>query len=258
MIEKRDSFFSKETDVIGICGEFYPDTERFHVGIFWNKNDDKDVVHLLGTNDVRVQPLSTNIFANYYFAGLKDFYLKELPGLMGLADYISENTENSLHFNMDRIIYNGGKFDISNGNFLTGDGTKSMMNCGVFVLALLETFECKTLHWESWPLAQIDSDYLRGWLDYNGISQNEFQKYYNFTKEIRGKHMISVPFADSRPVDYATSETLSKKIINFLKPINSNATSVATENGNELESLVAANDLSAVIVASPNASNEEE
>ena len=195
---------------IAICGTHVVN-DAIHVGIYWNLENEQEIIHFLNGNKIPVVNAKDACFVNYKFNEIQNFPEKLLPSLAAVAELISENKLNKLRFNREGVIYNGGKFEFNTGNFNASDVEK-IMNCGVFVIALLNTFEYKLLDWNSWP-NQNNNNYLDDWLTSMNIPKEEWELYYNQVKQIRGKHVIVCPSTPTKPSPVSEAENLANELI---------------------------------------------
>jgi len=202
---------------IGITALYIPLRNSAHVGLYWNWDQYSDVVHFRASNDIEIESISGDKFADYYFIPLSDFEEKFIDSLMAIAELIAENKNNNLILDLQSIVYAGSKFDISSGNYVINSEVECIINCGVFVMELLETYDYKLIDWESWPTVsnETKSQYLEDWLNYNRIPVVERPKYYNINKEIRGKHIVASSFSGNFPSKYDVTEELSNSILNY-------------------------------------------
>ena len=92
---------------------------------------------------------------------------------------------------------------------------EKIMNCGVFIVALLNTFDFKLINWNSWP-NQEQTDYLNHWLFLNNIPKSDWIFYYSQSKIIRGKHILVSPSTISKPSNFDDADFLANDLIEKL------------------------------------------
>ncbi|EKT3958622.1 hypothetical protein NTJ28_002638, partial [Flavobacterium psychrophilum] len=153
---------------IAICGK-HISNDSIHVGLYWNSENEQQIIHFLNGTNIPVDNANSNDFDGYLFNTIKNFPESLIPTLAALAELISENKINNLIFNRQGVIYNGGKFEFNSGNYIVSPLEK-IMNCGVFIIALLNTLDYKLIDWDSWP-NQTQNDYLDIWLTSKNIPQ---------------------------------------------------------------------------------------
>ena len=64
---------------------------------------------------------------------------------------IKDNNLGDIKISLKSIIYKGNKFDIESGKYIVKQDFENYINCGIFVLAILETYDLKILDWTNWP-----------------------------------------------------------------------------------------------------------
>lgn len=211
-MQNKISFFESNYK-IAICGKHIKE-DAIHVGLYWNFDDKKRIFHFLNGNKIPVQEADSSYFNEYFFNQIDNFPEFLLPSLIAITELISENKINNLIFNRDGVVYNGGKFEFNCGDFIVTPIEK-IMNCGVFIVALLNTFDFKLINWNSWP-NQIKTDYLNEWLSFNNIPQKDWDLFYSQTKIIRGKHILVSPSTISKPSNFDDADFLAYKLIEKL------------------------------------------
>lgn len=200
---------------IAICGAYFGN-DSIHVGVYWNLDTEQKIFHFLSGQNIPIQDVQENDFENYFFNPLLDFPDFLLPSLISLSELISENQINNFKFKREDVIYNGGKFEFNSGNFNAPEYER-IINCGVFVVALLNTYDYVLINWQTWP-NQLSTTYLNHWLARVGIPQNQWSDYYIQVKQIRGKHIIVSPSTISKPSHYNDAEYLANQLIGQLNP----------------------------------------
>jgi hypothetical protein len=195
---------------IAICGK-YVSRDTIHVGLYWNSEDEQKIFHFLNGNNIPVEDANNKAFNNYLLNPIENFPESLIPTLAAIAELISENKINNLIFNREGVIYNGGKFEFNTGNYNVSPLEK-IMNCGVFIIALLNTFDYTLIDWNSWP-NQTQTNYLDNWLLSQNIPNNEWSTFYNQAKTIRGKHIIVCPSTNTKPSSYKEAELLAGQLI---------------------------------------------
>lgn len=208
--------FIESENAIAICGVYIRE-DAIHVGIAL-KEDEAKIIHFLNGERVPYENLELQDFDNYLFAPIIDFNNDLIPSLSALCEIISlDPLVNKLQFSRNNIIYDGGKFNLMSGVFQINSMIENIVNCGIFVTALLKTYDYNLLDWNTWPNSrpQSISRYLDIWLSSN-ISDADREKYYNTSKEIRGKHVIVSPLTQSKPSVYLEAEDLANNLIKEL------------------------------------------
>lgn len=209
--------FNDSEFYIAICG-IYLGNSAVHVGIALKDEGLTKVIHFLDGNNIPY----VNIFdikdsEQYYFNPIKDFNNDLLPSMSALCSIISEEPSlNNFNFHRTPIVYNGGKFDI-HGFFSNNKKVETLINCAIFSLSILYSYDYLILDWESWPISENSKNYLDDWFKHFKITDKEEQDYfYNTAKDIRGKHLIACPFTVSKPSVYIETEHISNELISSL------------------------------------------
>ena len=218
MLPTRDTFIAEDFEGIGVCGCYVPSRDSAHVGLFWKFEGKNQVVHFWNTNDIRIGEINATEFSTYYFNKIENFKNELIYSLKPLLEFIIRNKTNTLVIKVENVIYKDGKFNLSDGNYLIDDECEKFINCGVFVLAILNSFGYKLININDWPIvtAATKRQYLEDWLNSKNIVGAEREKYYQSNREIRGKHVLSAPSTTIKPSDYLETETLSTTLIAFL------------------------------------------
>lgn len=211
-MNNRQQVLNNNSD-IAICG-VYCGNDSIHVGIYWNFEGEQKIFHFLNGQKIPIQDVQEDKFEKYLFNSLPNFPSFLLPSFISLAELISENQVNNFKFKREDVIYNGGKFEFNSGDFNSPEYER-IINCGVFVVALLNTFDYALIDWQTWP-NQLSTDYLNDWLLEMGIPQAEWSEYYSQVKQIRGKHIIVSPSTANKPSQYIEAENLSSQLIDQL------------------------------------------
>jgi hypothetical protein len=203
----KDEFINGDF-LIAVCG-VHVGGNAVHVGIAWKDDEgEKKVIHFLSGNDIPVEDLENSgrtDFSNYFFNPIEGFNSDLIPSLSALSELISVNSFNSFVFNRQGVVYNGGKFEMHTGNFRATHISERIINCGVFVIGLLKTYDYCLIDWNTWPDSKVQSGqypYLENWFSVNNIPSEQRQYYYNTAKEIRGKHVVVSPSTISKPSPY--------------------------------------------------------
>jgi hypothetical protein len=203
-------------DGLAICGVHCPG-DAIHVGIFWHSEGEKRIIHFQNGTNIPVEDLENPQFNHFFFNPIRDFPLDVLPSLAALSELISDNDENAFVFNREPVIYNGGKFHFPTGNYEAQSPVEKIVNCAVFVLALLNTYDYQLLDWNSWPnISEDNNAFLNSWLDHYNIPHDQRSAYYQMTKEVRGKHVIVCPDTRSSPSPYNEASVLADELIHRL------------------------------------------
>lgn len=214
MLPARNEYLciSKDEEV-AVCG-LYCGKDAIHVGLFWNSEGEKKIIHFQNGKNIPVAYAAAHEFEDYYFNQIADFPKTLLPSLAALAELVSENKLNRFIFNRVGVVYNGGKFEYLSGSYQTKSAAEKFVNCGVFVIALLATFDYILLDWASWPDTKpANLTFLHHWLDVNGIPDPERPAYYRQTKELRGQHVLVCPGSSTQPCTYTEAELKANELI---------------------------------------------
>lgn len=211
-MKTRNDFFNGDEE-IAICGT-YIDKDSIHVGLAWKSEEGNRIIHFLNGRTIPFCSLNLPMFDCYFFKPIEDFPAFLIPSLSALSDLISNNQINNLIFQREGVVYNGGKFEVSSGILSKDHESERIVNCGVFVIALLNTYDYLLLDWESFPLSKPNAYYLDTWLEHQGIRDLEKEYYYRQAREIRGKHVIVCPDIKNLPAKYKEIQPLSEGLIN--------------------------------------------
>lgn len=219
MLPKRDDFLAALTnETLAICG-LYLGNDAIHVGIFWYSENEKKVVHFQNGNYIPVENVSENQFENYLFNPIPEFPTSLLPSLSALSELISQNLLNGFTFNRIGVVYNGGKFEYQSGIYTTQSTAEKYVNCAVFVIALLNTYNHQLIDWASWPNTDpANRAFLDNWLAINNIPAANKDSYYNQAKEVRGKHVLVSPSTTTKPSPFPEAQALAEELIIALNP----------------------------------------
>nr|WP_315209071.1 hypothetical protein [uncultured Flavobacterium sp.] len=218
MVIYRDDYLIDEPNV-AICGK-YAGGDAIHVGIYWNSEGENKIVHFINGTNIPVEDISLPKFQHYFFNRLIDFPEDLIPSLAGIADLISENKLNGLIFSKNSTVYNGEKFSFLNGAYDQNPTVgEKYINCGIFALALLNSFIPPILDWNSWPnIFPENPKFLDAWLIHYNIPVPLYPYYYNQAKEIRGRHIFTSPSTTTQPSTYNENEALSQQLLAILSP----------------------------------------
>lgn len=218
MLLNRDTFLLQDEKGISICGVYIPTRDAVHVGLYWNWDGEKKIVDFNAGDDIRVNEADIPMFRRFFFNKLRDFPDALIDSLTALAELVAANKINGFILQKEAPFYNGGKFEVTTGNFLDSSGAEKFINCGVFVVALLRTYDYHLLDWDTWPNAPAGLRiYLEDWLNSNSEPLTDRDPYYNQVKEVRGKHILICPNTETKPSPYDQSESLANDLINFLR-----------------------------------------
>ena len=221
MLPIRNDFLPHCNEGIAICGVYVPDRDSVHVGILWNHNHEIKIIEFNATNNVIHLDAAHARYQNFYFSPITDFPQFSLPFFAALSDLIATNRLNGLQLNIENAIYNGGKFSLLTGNHITKSGAEKFINCGVFVMSLLKTFNYNLVDLDSFPVAiPGQRNYLDDWLNANHVPLLERDNYYNQAKEIRGKHILASQLTATKPSPYIEINPLAANLIAFLAAAN--------------------------------------
>jgi hypothetical protein len=212
----RDDFKTDDAPV-AVCG-VYCGGDGVHVGIVFKDEDEHQVLHFQSGDYIPLQSLDDHDFAGYLFNPV-NFKPELIPSLAALAELVSQNALLPFTFSRNRPVYEGGKFEISTGNFQFNSVAERIVNCGVFVVALLKTYDYELIAWDTWPHVQVNAvtRYLEDWLNRYKVPVAERENYYKSAKEIRGKHILVSPDAPTQPAPYAEVVPLSNQLITNLQ-----------------------------------------
>jgi hypothetical protein len=203
---------------LAICG-VKVGGDNVHVGIFWRSEGEAKIIHFQNGNWIPVQEVTDHSFQSFLFNPIENFPSLLLPTLAGLAELISNNQLNGFIFNRVGVIFNGGKFEFQSGAFTGKSPVEKFVNCGVFVILLLNTFDHIILDWQTWPnVDPANLTFLDRWLNANGIAPAERHLYYNMTKAVRGKHVLVSPSTATQPSPYNEAEAAANALLQWLAP----------------------------------------
>ncbi len=218
-IQKKKDLLKSKKEGIGIISKFINSRDSVHVGIFWNWDGDQEAVHFVSDNSVLLEKLSEKKFDSYWFTLLPDFEEKVIDSLIAVAEIISENKKIDLKLDLTSVVYNGGKFDLKSGDFLIDNKTETIINCGIFTIALLETYDYNLINWETWPCvtASTRSRFLDDWLDDMGVKKDKRGPYYNCNKEIRGMHILTSSESGNSKTEFSELDAKCEPVMDFLR-----------------------------------------
>lgn len=216
MLTYRDEFTTTNVDFLALCG-YHVSGDSIHVGLCWSLEDEKKIIHFLNGDNIPVQEFSDKRFENYFFVEIADFPVEYLPSISAISELISENEINGFKFSRSGSVYDGGIFEFSSGEYTGKTPVEKYINCAVFVLILLKTFDYELLNWNSWPdVREGQLFFLDEWLNHNGVTAGDKAKYYKLTKEVRGRHVFVCPFTATKPSLYHQVQPLSYELITCL------------------------------------------
>lgn len=208
LLKKCD--FDSDANEIAICGYQVKETS-YHVGIFWRAHGEKKIIHFLNGNHIPIEDYNSN-FDNYYFNALNEFPSWKLNTFIAFAQLASQNKLNCFVFDREIGCYNGGGFDFNTGDYNCKRVVDRYINCGVFVLAFLKTFDYELLEHTTWP-TQNDLSILKNWLKDRKIPKNEWGDFVKQVKELRGKHVLVAPSSEVLPATYDKVNELILKLL---------------------------------------------
>ncbi len=216
MLISQEAILNENDEGVAICGMHYGG-DVIHVGLFWHSEGERKIVHFLNGANIPISDADNILFQSYFFNPVPDFKLPLLPTLSALCELISQNKLNGFIFNRVGVVYDGGKFEYLSGAYTAKTEAEKFVNCAVFVIALLNTFDYTLLNWATWPnVSSANRTFLDGWLDTNKIPVEQRESYYNQTKEMRGKHVIVCPNTQTKPSPYDEAQPLADELINNL------------------------------------------
>ncbi|MBS1601163.1 MAG: hypothetical protein JST42_00750 [Bacteroidetes bacterium] len=215
MLRYRDQFLRDHAeDGVAVCG-LYIRGDAVHVGLYWKTGQERKVVHFQAGDNIPVEEVTNPGFQVYLFNPIADFQNEFLPSIAALAELVSQNQLNGFVFNRVGIVYEGGKFDFQSGAFTGKTAAEKFVNCAVFLIALLKTYDYTLLNWESWPNLQPDHA-LELWLDHHQVPDEQKEPFYSMRKEIRGKHALVAPSTQSKPSEYVETDQMALELIKEL------------------------------------------
>lgn len=213
----RDTFIKNNREGIAICGRYYG-SDAVHVGIYWNSEGEKRIFHFNDGDNIPVEDASLPKFTNYYFVEVPNFRNELLPLLAATAELVSNNQLNGFIFNRKGTCYDGGKFEYVNGAFTGKTTPEKFINCGVFAFAFLQSFGVTLIEWLTWPRIRAGSlTFLEDWLNAKSIHIPLRIHYYNKTRVVRGKHILSSPLTATQPSEFQENEPTAGVLINWLR-----------------------------------------
>ncbi len=215
MLYSSDNIFISENPQVGILGKLTTDRKGIHVGFYWIHNNSKKFLHFIQKGKIELN--DPNELLNYYGLEVPEFKKDLIPSLISFTKLIQANNLGTISVNLTSVIYKGNKFRISDGKYIVDKEFENSISCGVFVLALFETYNHTLLKWESWPTVTDanKNPYLQFWLEEGNIPDNEQEPFYNFNKEIKGKHVISSTLVKPNPSEFEPIEKVSNEVFDF-------------------------------------------
>lgn len=220
MLPYQNEFLTNDFVGVGICGKYIQHNDGIHVALFWSSEDQKKIIHFVSDNNILYQDIDDTYFREYAFNLIKDFPSSRLPSLTAICEVLSKNLLPKLTLSIDNVVYVDGKFDLI-GDFIINSDLERNINCGIFVIALLNSCNYKLIKYDSWPLVSDINKrkYLEDWLNLNGITTDaDKQKYYNYNRELRGKEVLAAPLTKSKPSEYTEVLPISMDLVDYLKP----------------------------------------
>jgi hypothetical protein len=213
----RNDYLAIHQAGVAICGK-HVSGDSIHVGLLWQNGTEAKIIHFLNGNNIPVEEILDPKFDTYFFNHLTDFPEALVPSLAGLSELISENKLNGFVFSKYGVVYDGGKFEFINGTYNTNPSPpERYVNCGVFTVALLNTYGYKLLNWNSWPLImELDPTYFHNWLVDNHIPVPTYPFYYRQLRAMRGKHIFVAPNTATKPSEFSENEPLAQLLIESL------------------------------------------
>ena len=90
--------------------------------------------------------------------------------MAAFSELVASNKLNSLKLQVNNAVYDGGKFDIVQGNYMAKSSAEKFINCAVFVISLLKSFDYTIVDWNTFPNPIAGNrNYLDDWLVANNI-----------------------------------------------------------------------------------------
>lgn len=206
----KKSEFNSDAYEIAICG-YQVKEISYHVGIFWRANGEKKIIHFLNGKTIPIQDYDSN-FDNYYFNPLQGFPSWKLNTFISFAQLASQNKLNCFVFNQEIGCYDGGGFDFNTGDLNSKRIVDRYINCGVFVLAFLKTFDFELINHSTWP-EQKDYLILKNWLKDRNIPKEEWTDFVKQAKELRGRHVLVAPASEELPATYEKVNELIESLL---------------------------------------------
>ena len=207
-------FLQQLTDGLAIVGT-HIQNEAFHVGLHISSEDENKIIHFIAPNNIPFANGDDPYFGNYLFNRIsKGYDIDTLPTLSAMCDLISKNALNSFKFKKEFVMYAGGKFKISTGKYIVQRERENYINCAVFIIGILKTFDLHLLDWDSFPnLSVNNTNLLQDWLNSNNIPPNDHVFYHKMTKEVRGSHVFVAPSVDQLPASADQIKPLSDALL---------------------------------------------
>jgi len=213
----RDTFLKNASTEVAVCGRYYGG-DTVHVGLAWiDKDTNQEIAfHFQHPTHIPFDSLKGEEYSQYSFNKLIDFDLSILPSMSALCELISQNKLDSVIFNRNGVVYDGGKFT-STGDYSTKHISERIMNCAVFTIALLNTYDYQLIKWDSWPSGHDAGPYLDPWFSAHEISGEIREHYYKTSKLIRGFHVLAAPSAKSRPATFEEVSPIANELLTAFK-----------------------------------------
>jgi hypothetical protein len=211
----RDSFIINNDNCVAICGAYFG-LDNVHVGLYWSDNGEKKIIHFINGQNIPVTTVNENSFANYHFNKIEDFPEVDIPSIAAFTELLADASLNNFVFQRIGVLYDGGKFERQTGEFKVKTPVEKYINCAVFVIGLLNTYDYQLIDWSTWPNADRQNlVFLDEWLNTNNVPLEEREKFYEMTKEIRGKHVLVSPDSATKPAPFLEVELPAHALIHF-------------------------------------------
>ena len=173
MLRNRDTYLATNPHGLALCGVYVPPNEAVHVGLSCLKDAENKILEFNGTNQIIYLDTTHQRYNNFYFCPIPNFPEEYLDSIMGLFRILGKNVPNDFRLMVTSPIYNGGTFELPKGNFVATSNAEKFINCAVFVVALLKTYDYQLVDWNSFPdLTNEQMVFLSDWLTENNVPQN--------------------------------------------------------------------------------------
>lgn len=218
MLQNRDAYLATGPQGLAVCGVYVPSNDAVHVGLFCRKDAERRILEFNGTNQIIYLDPANRRYDDFYFCPIPDFPDEYLDSIIALFRVLGKNLLSDFKLMVTTPVFNGGTFEMPDGNFIATSNAEKFINCAVFVLAILNTYDYQLVDWDSFPeLRDEQKAFLLDWLTYNNVPQHLHPICYRQSKALRGRHVLISPNTPGKPAIYAHIEPLSNQLIDFLK-----------------------------------------
>lgn len=187
-------------------------TTDCHVGVYWNYKGVISLFHFVASNEIKIEDATKKY--KYRFESIDSFNPIYIPTLIALAPKI---VKNKLNLFRTAVKFDGFKFDLSSGTYITPNKEGNHLNCAAFTLALLGTFNMNLLNWKTWPIVSIPKDVMESWMNHHKLDISNADSYRQENREIRGKQVGASALSDSHPLSLPEVKELEKVLDKILK-----------------------------------------